>query len=422
MVVVLKFSVHILNLSVNYKSSGETTMKSKFFCLLFVMSLMFDCGFADLSVSFKIASTRFASELYQKSVENKNGNIIISPLSIQTALSMALLGSMQETEREMKSAMHYALFSKKVVASSFDEVFQTIKKIPGLNLANKLYIKKGFSVKLKFNELVKKHFQSTVELIDFEDNSKAAMIINHWIEKQTNDKIKDFINPDDLDAQTRLLIANAIYFNGPWLNQFDPKNTYKGQFYKNEKDTIEVNYMKTEDYFYLNYVDDLKATALSLPYKFVDDDYENQVHFLILLPDSKTGLTELENKLNKVDLNKIHSNLHFREITIEIPKFRIEFDIEMKEPLQKMGMKRIFTNEAQFGELIDSREPVRVSKVIHKAYLDVSEKGTQVSGATGVMFYLDSLTPPKTVNVHHPFLFVIKTRDQVLFMGRYVGV
>lgn len=390
----------------------------KFLCLLIVAASL-DCGYGSVSAGFKAASSKFASELYQKTVENKNGNVIISPLSIQTAVSMALLGATKETEREIMSAMHYESLSKEEVASNYDEVFKKVDKIFGLNLANKLYVRKGFSVKPKFNELARKHFQSSAESINFANNVKAAQTINRWIEKQTNNKIKDLIKPDDLDPDTRLVIANAIYFNGPWLNEFDPKDTCKGNFYKNEKETVQVDYMKTMSHFFLNYIDDLKAWAVSLPYKFMQRDYENQVHFMILLPDSKTGLSDLENKLNEIDIHEIDSKLYIREITLEMPKFKIEFDIELNEPLKKMGMKKMFTDAAQFEELMDS--PVKISKVVHKAFLDVNEKGSEAAAATGMMAVPMSLTPPKFINVHHPFLFVIKTHSEILFMGRYVG-
>lgn len=200
---------------------------------------------------------------------------------------------------------------------------------------------KDYTVKPSFNDVATKSFASEAQSLDFAENVQSAATINGWVEDNTNNKIKDLIKADSLDADTRMVLVNAIYFKGFWTYQFDPKNTFKAPFYLNEKDTVDVDFMKIKKHFKYGSLQDLDATAIELPYK------DSDISMLIILPNSKTGLSALEGKLNTIDLSEISSKLYSQEVNVEIPKFKIEFDITLNDPLKK----------------VSSAEPLNVSTV-----------------------------------------------------------
>jgi serpin B len=185
-------------------------------------------------------------------------------------------------------------------------------------------------VKKSFADVATKSFNSEAQPLDFSKNEDAAKSINNWVEEKTNNKIKDLIASDSLDSDTRMVLVNAIHFKGTWVYQFDPKDTFKGPFYLNEKDTATVDFMKIKKHFKYGVMEDLDASAIELPYK------DSNISMVIILPNSKTGLAALESKLTSIDINELSSRMYSQEVNVEIPKFKVEFDIELNEPLKKV--------------------------------------------------------------------------------------
>lgn len=194
---------------------------------------------------------------------------------------------------------------------------------------------KNYSVKKTFNDVATKSFASEAQTLDFSASAESAATINGWVESNTNNKIKDLIKSDSLDGDTRMVLVNAIYFKGFWTYQFDPKNTFKAPFYLNDQDSVQTDFMKIKKHFKYGALPDLDATAIELPYK------DSDISMLILLPNTRTGLSALEGKLNTIDLGEVSSKLWSQEVNVEIPKFKIEFDIELNEPLKKVNTKLV---------------------------------------------------------------------------------
>lgn len=164
-------------------------------------------------------------------------------MSIQTAVSFAMFGASGETETQMKSALKYGDTPQDKLSENFKQLTESFENTKGLKVANKIYLMKNFSVKSTFNEIATKSFHSEAESVNFADSAGTAKNINDWVEGKTNNKIKNLISPDSLDAMTRLVLVNAIYFKGTWVYQFDPARTYKGPFYLDENKTVDVDYM-----------------------------------------------------------------------------------------------------------------------------------------------------------------------------------
>jgi len=368
---------------------------------------------SNVDQQFSKASNTFAAELYQKTIEGKSGNVIISPVSIQSAVTLAMFGADGQTKQEMLTGLKYPSgYSNDAIAKNFETFTENVKKTNGLKIANKIYVMKNYSVKKSFNDVATKSFASQAQSLDFAQSQQSAATINGWVEDNTNNKIKDLVSADSLDSDTRMVLVNAIYFKGFWTHQFNPTETFKAPFYLNDNDQVTTDFMKIKKHFKYGHLQDLDATALELPYK------DSDISMLIILPNTRTGLAALEGKLNTIDLGDISTKLYSQEVNVEIPKFKIEFDIKLNEPLQKMGMTNMFSNAANFSNLLDSDEPLKVSEVIHKAFIEVNEEGAEAAAATGSQIIPLSYTPPIFFKADHPMIFVLQDAASTLFFGR----
>lgn len=215
-----------------------------------------------------------------------------------------------------------------------------------------------------------------------------------------------------LDSSTRMVLVNAIYFKGNWTYQFDPKMTFKAPFYLNNDDSVEADFMKMKNHFKFGSLEDLDATSIELPYK------DSNMSMLIILPNSRTGLSALERKLNTVDLEEVSKKLKSKEVNVEIPKFKIEFEVELNESLKKLGIKKVFGDGADLSNLLNKSEPLRVSKFAHKAFIEVNEEGAEAAAATKVTVHAKSAKRHNFFICNQPFIFVLRDTVSTLFMGR----
>lgn len=197
------------------------------------------------SAAFTQASGNFATDLYSQMIEGKSGNVIMSPMSIQTALSLTMFGAGPATKNFMRKAMHYDQLTDEDVKKNYEALTDAIRSTNGLKIANKVYVATGNSVNPAFNELAAKSFSSEAQTVNFVEGQATADTINKWVEGQTNNKIQNLISADSLDANTRVVLVNAIYFKGFWQHQFDPIRTVKGaDFWISEDKAVPVDMMK----------------------------------------------------------------------------------------------------------------------------------------------------------------------------------
>lgn len=375
----------------------------------------------DLHEQFAENNAKFSMDLYsQIRKEKANENIIISPFSIQTCVALAHAGAVGTTAEEIENGLHLVSKDRSVIGESFKNVLDLYKDSPLLKIANKFYVKKDYAVKPEFNEIATKYFHSEAENIDFGDTTAAAFKMNSWVEDKTNNKIKDLISPDNLDDDTRMILINAIHFKGEWQNKFLEEHTVKDDFWTSETESVKVDMMNTKKNFRYGDFADLDAKALEMPYK------NSNLSMLIILPNKKTGLAELEEKLQHTSLTTITHGMFFNEVIVKFPKFKTEFQIELKETFEKMKMGTMFTGQADFSNLLVSNEPLQVSKVIHKAFIEVNEEGAEAAAATAinVAVPMSSTTitylHPTEFIADRPFIYVIRNKEgQTFFLGRH---
>jgi serpin B len=377
-------------------------------------------------------NNQFALELYGK-LREKEGNLFLSPYSISTALALTFTGARGRTESQMAEVLHFPvgtankrksnlLSNRRQFADMFGKVISNLNergKEGGyeLSVANALWPQKGYDFLDEFIEIIKTNYDGRLNEVDFiTATEEARRTINAWVEEKTNDKIKELIKPGVLDSMTRLVLTNAIYFKGNWARQFEEEKTRNAPFtlVSGEKVDVPMMYQTAE----FNYMEDESVQVLELPY--VDEE----LSLIILLPKDSNGLGGLEKKFNEENLSEWLGGLHKLKVIVSIPKFKMTSQFSLAAVLKSMGMVEAFTDAADFAGMNGNRD-LSISAVIHKAYVDINEEGTEAAAATGVTMRLTSVgpTPTPVFRADHPFLFLIRDNhtDSILFIGRQMN-
>ncbi|XP_034773877.2 serpin B6-like isoform X1 [Acipenser ruthenus] len=376
--------------------------------------------------SLASANTSFALDLFKKlSNDRKAENIFYSPLSISSALAMVYLGARGNTASEMAQSVCFNK-SKDDVHSGFSTLISDINKQGApykLCLANRLYGEKSFDFVKEFIQDTKKFYQAELEAVDFVTASEAArQNINSWVQSQTQDKIQNLLAEGTVDALTRLVLVNAIYFKGNWGKKFSESETRERAFRLSKNGTKPVQMMQQKAKFNLTFIPEVNSQIIELPY------VGNELSMLIILPmgieDDSTGLEKLERELTFENLMKWTKPemMGNTEVTVTLPKFKLEETYDLKSVLISLGMVDAFdVGKSDFSGMSSNNELV-LSKVVHKSFVEVNEEGTEAAGATRCTQMLGcSMSIPVHFNADHPFLFFIKhnkTRN-ILFYGRF---
>ncbi|PRD22298.1 UNVERIFIED_CONTAM: Neuroserpin [Trichonephila clavipes] len=363
-----------------------------------------------------VANNHLGIHLY-KLLAKEDRNIFFSPFSISTALAMLFCGAHNGTAEEMRNVLGYEIANIKdeELKSCFQKLVHSLESHPDsytLVSANALVSHKEFLVKGDYKSLLLEYFKAHIQEVDFaNENEKAVKQINEWVNEKTQNMIPELL--DSLDPATVLVILNAVYFKGFWLHKFNEKHTFLQYFYNNgDEDNYEqVDMMHLKENFL--YVEKESYKALELPYKGED------ISMLILLPNSKDGLSNLENSLNSTFIQDLKQGMRKRKVEVALPKFRLEYSKSLKQQFQSLGMNKIFNAGAHLDGINDSKQ-LLVSEIVHKAVLIVNEEGSEAAAATAVVMMRCSLSMCPEFIVDHPFLFVIynSKNNLIYFMGR----
>lgn len=193
---------------------------------------------------------------------------------------------------------------------------------------------KKYTIKPSFQALVTKSFKSKAESVDFEKKDEAAGIINKWVEGQTDNMINNLISPEVLNNDTRMVLVNTVYYKGIWTYKFETKDyenlPFKEPFYLSKTESVDIEVMKLKENLFYGNLEDLDAKVLRLPYK------ESNIVMLLMLPKKRTGLASLEEKLNKLNIKEVYNKMQKTKVDVSMPKFKIEFEMDLKMPLQKV--------------------------------------------------------------------------------------
>jgi len=344
-------------------------------------------------------------------------------MSMSTALAMAYAGAKGQTAGQMAKVMHFDQspaeinqdFAKLIAgwnSGAKEHNFQ-------LDIANAMWGQKGYPIQASFNQTLQANFGAAIRLLDFGQSEQARKTINDWVAQQTQNKIPDLMPAGSIDASTRLALANAIYFKAHWDKEFYEAATAPGDFHVTSDKTTQVPMMRQMAEF--RYLKGDGFTALEMTYA------DNSFSMIAFLPDKADGLANFEKSLTADKLlgaiDQI-GNKSAQDVQVMFPKFKITEELMLNDTLSAMGMPLAFSNQADFSGMNAGREPLYISAAVHKAYVDVDEKGTEAAGATGLGVRATAM-PLRIAQfkADHPFFFVIRDNRSggLLFMGRIVN-
>ena len=374
------------------------------------------------------AQNEFAFDLYQ-GLRNKGAkpdNLFFSPYSVWSALLMAREGARGKTAVEMDALLR----TKDVARGSAWKHLKGLLKPPSfqdgygkeaktrpayeLNIANAVWGQALHPFKVKFTVALADEYGAPLERADFTDEPAARKLINDWVEKQTKDKIKDIVPEGVLTPQTRMVLANAIYFKAAWQDKFEERWTKPGDFEGPDGKTQSVLYMHRRGVYARGALDGVQA--LELPYR------KGATSMWVLVPEEGQTLGALEDKLDPAFLSRIGQTLKREELKLYLPKWKFTTAREISEVLKGLGMPLAFSpSKADFSGITDD-ERLFIGAALHKAFVAVDEEGTEAAAATVLVMKGTAFNPkePPTFRVDRPFVFVIRHKETgaVLFMGR----
>lgn len=366
------------------------------------------------------ANNNFAIEFYNNITNSEDGNVFFSPYSISTALSMVYEGAGGETAEEIRSVFYLPeddTIRRSSAASTYNNLNKWSNKYT-LSTANALWLQKDYPFLEEYVKVIQDYYVAEANNMDFINNTEESRVtINNWVESKTNNKIKDLLNPGTITELTRLVLTNAIYFKGDWLKQFDKANTREEEFYLNDGSIIKAPLMRiTDDEAKFNYGETKHSQILEIPYE------GEELSMIIILP--KNNIAELENNLSIENLNTWMNNLTQKEVRIYLPKFKFDTKYSLKDKLASMGMPAAFNPAEADLSGMDGKRDLYISSVIHQAFVEVDEEGTEAAAATAVVVTMGSVISPHEIfRADHPFIFLIKEENtnNILFMGRVMN-
>jgi serpin B len=366
-------------------------------------------------------NSEFAFDLY-RALKETDGNLFYSPYSISQALAMTYVGARSETEKQMSNTLYFAL-SQDHLHPAFNgldiELGKRGKSAQGkdgegfrLNIVNAIWGQKDYRFLPDFLDVLAENYGAGLRVLDFANApEESRIIINDWVSEQTEGKIEDLIPKSSIDALTRLVLTNAIYFNAAWQYPFNDEVTANGPFYLMDGQEVIVPMMTQTESF--GYAEEDGYQAVELPYD------GSELSMVILLP-SKGQFEAFESSLDYEMIEGIISGLVNQQVNLTMPKFEFESEFSLKKALMAMGMPVAFSTDADFSGMTGNRD-LFIDNVLHKAFISVDEAGTEAAAATAVIMTLTAVpATPVEVIVDRPFTFLIRDIETgaILFVGR----
>jgi len=370
-------------------------------------------------------NSTFTFDLYQELRKADDDNLFYSPYSISLALAMTYAGARSETAQQMSDALRFSLTQDRLhpVFNSLDiELAQRGAGSQGkdgdsfrLNIVNAIWGQKDYQFLDLFLDVLAENYGAGLRILDFAGApEESRTIINDWVSDQTEERIEDLIPQGLINALTRLVLTNAIYFNAAWQYPFAEEATGDGAFYLLEGNEIIVPMMRQTESF--GYADGDGYQAIELPYD------GRELSMVVLLP-ARGNFESFEASLDAQQADAILGSLEQREINLTMPRFEFESDFSLKETLSALGMPIAFSADADFSGMTGDRD-LFIADVVHKAFVSVDEAGTEAAAATAVVMALTAAPDmPINVNVDHAFIFLIRDIETgaILFVGRVVN-
>jgi len=368
-------------------------------------------------------NSTFAFDLYQ-ALRGEDGNIFYSPYSLSLALAMTYAGARGETAQQMADTLHFYL-SQEELHPAFNWLdIELAKRGEGakgkdeegfrLNIANAIWGQENYHFLDDFLDVLAENHGAGLRILDFiKSTEEARVTINNWVSQQTEERIKELIPEGAIDAATRLVLTNAIYFNAAWQYPFDTENTVNGDFRLLNGGSVIVPMMRQTEFF--KYAKSDSYQAVELPYD------GNELSMLIIMPETGS-FTSFEKSLDNELVEQIIGELETKQVVLSMPKFEFRSKLDLKQILPAMGMPLAFSAAADFSGMTGNRD-LFIAEVLHEAFVSVDEAGTEAAAASAVIMKLTAAQETVNMSVDHPFIFLIRDikTGTILFVGRVLN-
>ncbi|MDD4300483.1 MAG: serpin family protein [Methanomicrobium sp.] len=369
------------------------------------------------------ATNNFAFSLY-KTLNDENSvdtNLFYSPFSISSAFALVYEGAKGQTADEINSVFFFPE-SIETLRNGFMEINKGINAGDSeynLSVANALWAEKTYPFLDSYINAANDYYSAKTVNLDFINSpEKSRFIINEWAEEKTGEKIANLIPEGMINPLTRLVITNAVYFKGEWVKQFDINETKEALFTTASGKSVKTELMqRTDKNAVFGYAETDSIQVLKMNY---DSEGGKKLSMVVLLP-KENSLSKADEYLTAEKFSSLVNSLESEQVEVFIPKFKLETEYLLSEILYKMGMPLAFSDNADLSGM-DGTQNLFISDVVHKAYVDVNEQGTEAAAATAVLVQLKSMTkePVAVFYADHPFIFVILDDEtgNIIFMGR----
>ncbi|XP_026367166.2 serpin B6 isoform X2 [Ursus arctos] len=368
------------------------------------------------------ANGTFALSLLKKLGEENSKNVFFSPMSMSSALSMVFMGAKGDTAAQMSRTLS---LSKSGGGGDVHQGFQSLLTEVNrtdaqylLRTANRLFGDKSYEFLSSFKDSCRKFYQAEMEELDFKSAAEESRAhINTWVAEKTEGKIAELLSPGSVDPMTNLILVNAIYFKGNWDKQFNKSQTMERPFKvsKNEEKPVQMMFKKST--FQMTYIGEIFTKILVLPY------VGRELNMVIMLPDENTDLRMVERELTYEKFTEWTrpDMMDEEEAEVFLPRFKLEENYDMENVLCTLGMTDAFEQARADFSGMSSRKDLYLSKVVHKAFVEVNEEGTEAAAATAAVMMLRCARITPRFCADHPFLFFIQhsKTNSILFCGRF---
>lgn len=389
--------------------------KSSLVISLCLLSIFCNNTFAQKSL--KKGSTAFSFSLYKKISKGEKSNIFFSPLSLSSSFAIPYTGARNLTKTQLKSVFHYDNDQAKNLedyTSLLNNLETTAEDPTQFDIVNNLWLNNGFPLKEGFKQAMQGNLQANFQYVDFSNNKEDAVReINNSIAEQTQQSIRNLLSPKDINAMTKFVVTNALYFKGNWKTKFDQELTASHDFFLSDEDKFVSTLFMTKKMSGHGYYEDHQVQVVELPYE------GNRFSMLVILPRDVAGLKRVESSLSYKTYKKWLKNMSKQSVLVTLPKFKLTQKYKMRRYFRNMDCTIPFMDHADFTGM--TKQQVKLSEVIQKAHIAVDEEGTVASAATAIMGMQKGIeVSSKYFKADHPFLFLIKDNktDVILFMGR----
>ena len=347
----------------------------------------------------------FSLNFFKKAVtlSDKDANITVSPYSAGVALSMLMQGADGETKMELNNALKGCVLTNENIDQGKEIVVKT---------ANSVWVDDDFSVRNSYVDRLAKEYDAQATSLSFADPA-TVHAINNWCSEHTEGLIEGIV--DKLTPQMKMVLANALYFKAEWMKTFNASMTRDAVFHGSKRDSDVPFMSKKDSYMYAEYYGN---QLIELPYA------GGKYSMYILLPSKNLDLDDVLSYLNESSVKEVIGMMDIQQVSLKLPKFKLETEMSLVNTLQHMGVRSAFTSAADLSGI--SRGPLAVSDILHKTVVEVDENGTEAAAVTAVMVALTSARPsqPKVMEVNRPFIYMIADMEagRVLFSGRVMNI